>query len=157
DRVESLAVSPDGRWAVATHSRSLRYQYDNRIRPVTYLHDLRAGKRKAIFQEPKFNLEQVDWARDGKGFYVANQFTTHPRYVMATVTELYYFDLATESAVRVNLGWQRGLSSQWENGDHAAFHVTADGFVALLADGARNRAARYTRVGMKWQRADLAG
>src|SRR5205823_11114297 len=33
DRIEDLAVSPDGRFAVAVHGRSLRYTFDNRVKP----------------------------------------------------------------------------------------------------------------------------
>jgi dipeptidyl aminopeptidase/acylaminoacyl peptidase len=157
DRIQAFSLSPDGHWAVTTHARSLRYDYDNRVRPAYYLYDLRAGSRRRAFRDRRFNLDQIHWARDGKGFYAANLFTTSRRYVMATVTELYYFDLAAGEPARVDLGWERGLSAQWENGGAAAFQVTTDGFLALLADGARNRAVRYTRDGTGWRRAELTG
>jgi dipeptidyl aminopeptidase/acylaminoacyl peptidase len=36
DRIEKLAVSPDGAYAVTVHNRSLRYEYDHQIKPVTF-------------------------------------------------------------------------------------------------------------------------
>ena len=146
DRITALSVSPDGKHAVTVHSRSLRYVYDNKIKPVVFLNDLTSGGHKQIFKEPKYNIDAVRWTRDGKGFYAASQFTSHPRYVHATVAELHHYDLASGVARKVNLAWKRGLAAQSENGDREGFVVTADGFLALLADGARNRVARYVRT-----------
>lgn len=157
DRIQDFAVSPDGRHTVTFHERSLRYEYDNAIPPVYFLYDLHTGKRRPIFQERTFHLDKVRWARDGKGFYAASSFTTHPRFVMATITELYWFDLAAGSPVKVDLDWENGLAAQWENDESVGFHVTGDGFIALLANGVRNVAARYVRQGDVWRRARLVG
>ncbi|HZY90894.1 MAG TPA: hypothetical protein VFE78_39085, partial [Gemmataceae bacterium] len=59
DRIESLAVSPDGKRAVTTHSRSLRYTFDNKVKPVVLLTDLEGGDRKQIFAGPKLNISRV--------------------------------------------------------------------------------------------------
>lgn len=157
DRIQDFALSPDGRRAVTFHERSLRYEYDNAIRPLYFLYDLKSGERQAIFEERKFNLGKVRWARDGKGFYASSDFTTDPRYVMAIVTELYYFDLAAGKPAKIDLDWEKGLASQWENDDAPGFLLTEDGFVALLANGVRNTVARYTRQGNTWRRAELVG
>ena len=37
-----------GRWALAQHARSLRYTYDNRVKPVWMLHDLAKKARVAV-------------------------------------------------------------------------------------------------------------
>ena len=42
------------------------------------------------------------WARDGKGFYASSEHSTDPRYVMATMTELYWFDLASAAPYRIS-------------------------------------------------------
>src|SRR5205823_3727466 len=67
DRIKHFSVSPDGRHAVTVHDRSLRYEYDNQLKPAVYLTDLRAGTRKQIFTDSRFNIGQVSWTRDGKG------------------------------------------------------------------------------------------
>ncbi|HXG67106.1 MAG TPA: S9 family peptidase, partial [Blastocatellia bacterium] len=154
DRIQYLALSPDGTKAVTIHDRSLRYVYDNKIKPVVFLYDLKTGERKQIFAEPKFNISQVEWTRDGKAFYAASQFTTHPEYQQASITELYYYDLAAGAPVKVDLGWENGLGGSFPLSDLA---VTDDGFIALLANGARHRAARYTRSGNAWRRDWLTG
>src|SRR5207248_8358498 len=95
---------------------------------------------------------------DGKGFYAASQYTTHPQYVHATVTELYHYDLAGGEVCKVDLGWERGLAAHAENAYREGVAATPDGFLALLADGVRNRAARYVRTGPgAWRREWLEG
>ncbi len=155
DRIESFALSPDGRRAVTIHDRSLRYVYDHRLKPVVFLHDLHSGARKQIFDHAAFNIVRVFWARDGKGFYAASAFTHHPQYTHATITELHYYDLASGSATKVELGWENGLSHTLDG--QPALVIADDGFIALLADGVRNRAARYRRTGNSCQREWLAG
>jgi dipeptidyl aminopeptidase/acylaminoacyl peptidase len=158
DWIQSLAVSPDGKKAVTVHNRSLRFTYDNRVKPAAFLHNLETGEKKQIFKDAKFNLVHVVWARDGKGFYAASQFTTHPRYIQATITELYFHDLKSGETQKVDLDWDRGLGDHTENDSHEGVVPTPDGFLALLAYGVRNRAARYVRTGPgTWKREWLEG
>ncbi len=149
DRIQAFELSPDGSRAVTIHDRSLRYIFDQKVKPVVFLYDFKAGSRKQIFDDPKFNISNVKWTRDGKGFYAESEFTNHPEYVNATITQMYYFDLAAGAPVKVDLDWENGLA-----GDYA---VTENGFIALVANGARNRAARYTRNGNSWQRDWITG
>lgn len=137
DWIQQFALSPDGRYAVTIHNRSLRFVYDQQVKPATWLYDLQTGERKQLFTEGKIHPERIRWARDGKGFYVRSAFTHHPRYLMATISLMYYYDLASGTVTQVDL--------QWENGITLDFDVTPDGFVALLANGVRPKLARYAR------------
>jgi dipeptidyl aminopeptidase/acylaminoacyl peptidase len=158
DRITAFFPSPDGRQAVTIHERSLRYTYDNRVKPAVFLYDLEKRDRLQLFTETKYNIHQVVWARDGKSFYAANQSTSHPQYVMATVMELLHHDVASRRTVKVDLDWERGLAAEFSDGNFLpGLHTTEDGFLALLADGARNRAARYRLAGDGWKREWLAG
>lgn len=149
DRIEDFAVSPDGSRAVTVHEQSLSYEYDNKDKPQIFLYELKTGARRQIFNEAKFNIRDLRWARDGRGFYASNSFKENPRYLWATIGEMYFYDLATDKTVRVELDWQNGLIG--------GFVVTDDGFIALLANGARNKPARFTRTGNLWQRQWLTG
>lgn len=158
DRVTALAVSPDGKLAVTVNNRSLSYIYDNKVRPVVRLYDLATGKFRQIFKEPRINVEAVRWTADGKGFYASSLTTTHPRYLQATITELYHYEPVTGTTRKVDLAWERGLAAQEENGGREGFVVTPDGFLALLANGVRNKVARYVRTGpATWKRDFLDG
>jgi dipeptidyl aminopeptidase/acylaminoacyl peptidase len=158
DRITDFALAPDGRHAVTVHERSLRYLYDNRVKPAVFLVDLDSGAHKQLFDGPRFHVQRVRWAADGKGFYAASAFTHHPDYLMAYVVELYYHDLASGTTTAVDLDWDNGLAMEDDDGeDVPAFDVTADGFVALLANGVRHRAARYRRAGGRWEREWLTG
>jgi dipeptidyl aminopeptidase/acylaminoacyl peptidase len=157
DRIETVSVSPDGKYAVAIHGRSLRYTYDNKVKPAVFLHDLEKLTAKEIFADKKFNVREVRWARDSKGFYATSLRTDDPDFHEVSITELYHFDLAAGAPAAVDLGWDKGLTSQDENDYQAGVEVTPDGFLALLADGVRPRAARYVRNGTGWKREWLSG
>jgi dipeptidyl aminopeptidase/acylaminoacyl peptidase len=147
DRIEMLAASPDGRRAVTQHGRSLRYLYDNKVKPILYLYDLTTGKRKRVFEGPRLNISLVRWSPDGKGFYATNEHNSRPQLAQTGVTELHYHDLATGKETRLGLDWPRGLTVQAENELAPGVVPLDDGFLALLADGVRTRAARYTWPG----------
>jgi dipeptidyl aminopeptidase/acylaminoacyl peptidase len=149
DRIQFFTLSPDGTKAVTLHDRSLRFVYDQKVKPAVFLYDLTTGVGKQIYTDKKFNIGQSIWARDGKGFYSTSAFTNHPVYVNAAVVELYYYDLASGTPTKVDL--------QWENGLGGGLEVTDNGFLALLANGARHKAARYTRNGNSWTREWISG
>ena len=148
DRIERLFVSPDGAWAVTVRERSLRYIYDQKVRPVTFLHDLKKGTAEQIFSDGKLLPARVAWTPDSRGFYFSIPYTTHPTYINAAISLLYSFDLAARTASRVDLDWENGLGPD--------FAALPDGFFALLANGARPRAAVYRHAGAGWKREWLA-
>jgi dipeptidyl aminopeptidase/acylaminoacyl peptidase len=149
DRISSFAVSRDGAWAVAVHSRSLRYVYDQKVKPVTFLYDLRQGTSRQLFSDGKLLPAAFDWDPESRGFYFSAPFSSHPVYHHASISLLYYYDLAARSASAIPLDWPNGLSF--------GFASAPDGFLAALANGVRPRLARYTRSGAKWSRAWVEG
>ncbi|GIW83028.1 MAG: peptidase S9 [Gemmatales bacterium] len=151
DWITSFALAPNGRYAVTIHNVSLRHVYDHQNKPHVYLYDLTKGTRTRILRDPKFNVDSVQWP-DDKGFYFSSRFTTHPRYVWATITELYYFALDRMQEQKVDLDWPKGLSEQFADDYRPGYAATRDGFIALLANGATNKLARYTRDGQTWKR-----
>lgn len=153
DRITSVTASPDGQWALTVHNRSLAEIYNQKIKPAVMLHNLAAAQSVELFTGQKLYPRSFQWRADSKGFYFTAPFTTHPYLLNASVTRMYYFALpgappldALQAArpLEVNLDWDNGLGSGWS--------VTPDGFLALLANGARNRAARYIRTGGGWRR-----
>lgn len=157
DRIEKLAVSPDGKLAVALHARSLRYTYDNKTKPIVMLHDLTTKKSRQVFADPKLNVQAIHWAPDGKGFYLINDHNSKPQFAQAGVTEVHFHDLKTGKETKLDLAWPRGLALAGEGDDARGFVPLADGFVALLAEGVKIRAARYQWQNNKLARAWLGG
>ena len=149
DWIESLVVSPDGRFAVVTARQSLSYDFDQKTPPHTYLVDLQDGSMKRIFQDDVVLPEEVRWASDSSGVFVSNEYTRHPRYRMATITDLHFFDRKTGRTSRVELDWHRGLGG--------GFAPVADGVLALVADGVRYRPVHYRRKGKSWKKTELSG
>lgn len=149
DRITNVSVAPDGAWAVTNHNRSLAETFNQKIKPVTFLHDLKKGTSTQLFAGTKLLARGVSFARDSKGFYFMSPFNNHDYLLNAYVNRMYYYDLAAARHTEVPLDWERGAGYGYD--------VTADGFVAVLLDGARNRAARYTRSGDSWSRTWLEG
>ncbi len=165
DWIDLLEVSPDGRWAVTRNQQSLSFEYDNAVVPQTFLHDLSTGKATRILDGRLFP-GSVAWQPDSRGFYFTADYSSHPQYLSATVAWLHHFDLAAGSnsggqgqapksqalkSQQVALDWERGLAPG------APVLPTADGFLALLADGVYSKPARYTRAAGGWRRAFLEG
>lgn len=151
DWIDLLAVSPDGRWAVTRHQRSLSYEYDQRVPPVTFLTNLDTGAQTQLFTDGALLPVDFEWGRDSGGFYIASAYSRHPRYRIATITRLYYYDLASGRTTEVDLGWPNGL------GFAGSLQATPDGVLALLAEGVRFKPARFSRTGDTWSRAWLEG
>jgi dipeptidyl aminopeptidase/acylaminoacyl peptidase len=149
DRIERISVSPDGLWAVTTHDRSLRYIYDQKVRPATWLHDLKNNRHEQLYPDYKTMVDQVAWSPDSKGFYFTAGYTNHPVYVNASIEQLYYYDLLDRKIFQLPLGWERAVGG--------GIAATPDGVLALLADGARMKPALFTRVGDSWARDWVTG
>ncbi len=149
DWVRGISVSPDGKWVVSVHQRSLSYSFDQKITPSLDLTSVDSGEVREIDPGKRLALRGVEWARDSSGFYYETEYSTDPLYFTATITKLHYHDLATAGTVEIDLDWgDRGI------GD--AVEATTDGFIALLADGVRYRPAHYVKNGLAWSRSDIS-
>jgi len=149
DWIQTFDLSRDGKWAVAVAARELSYAWDQKIGPATYLIDLGSGKRSEIYTGGKIRPETARWARDNSGFYVLAPYSSDPRFFTATITKVYFYEVASSTSTEVNLDWDRSLGP--------GFEVTSDGFIALLADGVYSKPARYTRHGTSWSREWISG
>jgi dipeptidyl aminopeptidase/acylaminoacyl peptidase len=149
DFILSWAVAPDGKKAVTVHDQYLSADWDHKILPKVFVYDLVNGERKEILAGRRIVPFRIRAARDRSGFYFAAPYSSDPRFLMATVNMLYYYDLATGKDVKVELGRENGVDSSLE--------TTPDGFVALLAAGARFVPARYIKAGPVWKKTDIEG
>lgn len=149
DWIDTLRVSPDGSRAVVRAQQSLSYDFDQKKAPKLFLVDLDSGAFTGLLTDSGLVPGDPAWQPDSKAFYFVEQRSRHPQYRMATVSDLYRYDLEAGRAERIDLGWERGLGG--------SFLPLPDGFLALLSDGVRNTAARYRRAGGAWKREALTG
>ena len=153
DWIEDWSSSKDGKYVVAIHAKSLHYVFDQKVPPVTVLHNLATGSEKQILTEGRLRPRALEWAPDNSGFYAFIPFSNDPKFLTATVEQLYFYDAATGKAIQVPLDWENGLG--W------SFAATKDGFVTLLAAGARFEVGRYRRDQSGdtwiWKRSSLEG
>ena len=153
DWIGNWSVSKDGKHVAAIHEKSLHYTFDQKVPPVTILHNLADGTEKQIFTEGRVRPYGFEWAPDNSGFYAWAPYSSDPKFLTATIEQLYFYDLSAAKSVQVPLDWENGIGS-----DLAA---TQDGFVSGLAAGARYETSRYARTksgdGWTWKRAALEG
>jgi dipeptidyl aminopeptidase/acylaminoacyl peptidase len=149
DWMRSLAVSPDGSRAFVQAQVSLSYTFDAKTPPRNLLIDLESGDMRKLWAGERVVPGQVAWTPDSSGFYFTNDFSSHPIYTTASITELFWCDAATGERTRVDLDWDRAVGGG----------VTAveGGVLVVLADGVHFKPALYTRNGDAWTRRDISG
>src|SRR5579859_7313504 len=105
DRIQRWSVSKDGKYVAAIHGKSLRYQFDQKIPPISVLHNLSDGTEKTIFTEGRVRPYGFEWAPDNSGFYAWAPYSTDPKFLTATIIQLYFYDVAAGKSVAVPLDW----------------------------------------------------
>jgi dipeptidyl aminopeptidase/acylaminoacyl peptidase len=149
DWIESFEISHDKKFAVASHTRSLHYAFDQKVHPVVMLHDLGSGQEKQLFADLRIRPEGFQWAVDNSGFYMATPFSTDARFMTAGITVVYFYDRVSGKASQVNLDWENGLGYDLQ--------TVPGGFVALLAAGSHDEPAFYAKNGDTWKRQQISG
>jgi len=153
DWIGNWAVSKDGKFVAAVHEKSLHYTFDQKTPPIAVLHNLSDGTEQRIFAEGRIYPRGFEWLPDSSGFYAWAPYSTHPKFLTATIEQLYFYDLAGGKSAQVPLDWENGIGSE--------LAATQDGFVVGLAAGARFETSRYVRAksaaGWTWKRAALEG
>jgi dipeptidyl aminopeptidase/acylaminoacyl peptidase len=154
DWIDGWSVSKDGKFVVASHAKSLHYEFDQKVPPVTILHNLSDGTEKQILTEGRIRPFGFDWAPDSSGFYAIAPYSTDPRFLTAFSLKGYFYDLASGKATEIPPDWENGFGFY-------GFEAVPGGFVAHLAAGSHFEVARYAREksasGWTWHRQPLTG
>jgi dipeptidyl aminopeptidase/acylaminoacyl peptidase len=153
DWIEDFSVSPNMKYAVASHAKSLHYTFDQKVRPIVVLHDLSGGQEKQLFTDVRIRPEGFEWALDNSGFYIATPYSTDTRFMTAGITILYFYDVASGKSTQVNLDNEPGLGFDVQ--------TVPGGFYALLAAGSHDDLAFYSAEksasGWGWKRQTMMG
>ncbi len=153
DWIRNWVVSRDGKYVAADHAKSLHYTFDQKVPPVTVLHNLTDSTEKQIFTEERGRPYGFEWTPDSSGFYAWAPYSSDPKFLTASIILLSYYDVASGKSVKLPLDWENGIGS-----DLAA---TQDGFIVGLAAGPYFEMVRYTRVktgdAWIWKHAALEG
>jgi dipeptidyl aminopeptidase/acylaminoacyl peptidase/formylglycine-generating enzyme required for sulfatase activity len=153
DWIGNWSVSTLGKYVVAVHEKSLHYTFDQKVPPVTILHNLADGTEKQIFTEGRIYPRAFSWTPGNDSFYAMAPFSTDPRFITASIELLYFCNAANGKCAEVPL--------DWENGIGGGASATSDGFIAGLAAGHRFEVARYMAASfsgtMTWKRMPLEG
>src|SRR6201987_813785 len=96
-------VSKDGKFAAAIHQKSLHYTFDQKAPPIAVLHNLGDGTEKRIFADGRVYPRGFEWLPDSSGFYAWAPYSAHPKFLTATIEQLYFFDVSNGKSVTVPL------------------------------------------------------
>src|SRR5260370_27461653 len=107
------------------------FKLQYKVPPVKIHNNVMDGTEKAALTEGRVYPRGFEWLPDSSGFYAWAPFSTHPKFLTATIEQLYFFDLAGGKSMQVLLDWENGIGS-----DLAA---TPDGLVLGLGAGASQR------------------
>ncbi len=152
DWIEDWAISKDGKYVVAVHARSLHFTFDQKVPPITVLHNLADGSSKTILTEGRLEPASLAWATDSSGFYFSAPFSNDPKFLTATIELLYYCEAPSGRVHPVPLDSENGLARE--------VHSTPDGVMVLLSAGYHFRVAQYSRSqtnAFQWTRSVLTG
>src|SRR5258708_6914385 len=75
DWIDNWSVSRDGKYVAANHEKSLHYTFDQKVPPVTILHNLPDGTEKAIFTGGRVYARGFEWLPDSSGFSAWEPFS----------------------------------------------------------------------------------
>ena len=144
--VSDYAVSPDGRYLVVRLTMSPHYGVDGQPKPQVYLYDLHSKKRQQLlqgFQEPG----SFRFPANNAGFYFTAVTSSDPQWNGAGITELYYYEIATQQVKKVPLNWDMGLGG--------GYRLSGNDVVASLANKTTRRLAFYRKTASGWQQETL--
>ena len=110
--------------------------------------DLATGGIRPLLEGQRILPGLAAWTADSKGLFFVEQHSSHAQFFTGAIDLVWYADVGSGRAERVDLQWPRGLGSR-------RILPTPDGFLALLADGVRFRVARYVRSGEGFSRTEI--
>ncbi|HMA62662.1 MAG TPA: prolyl oligopeptidase family serine peptidase [bacterium] len=149
-KIKEFAISPDKNWIVTNENQNIHYKYDNKIPPRQFLYNLEKNTREEIFTKESLDPNGYKWALDSKGFYCSYKISNEPDDDYISIPALYYFDVEEKEGQPVPMDWE------WKLG-FFGYYVTADGVLASLANGPRNKLAFYQKGGGNWKKHELKG
>lgn len=154
DWIESVSVSPDGKWAFTVHQKSLSYEYDAKVPPEYYLTETETGVSSRVLDGGRFQVSSVQWEPKSEGLIVAYAWSNDPLSVEATVTRLARLDAASRSVTPIAPTLDPGISS--DPGTYeATFSVGERGILAMMCKGAVNRPVLLEGKGDSWRERPL--
>lgn len=140
-------VSPNGKWLVYSMQRSRSYASDAQKDPFYFIKNLETGVETKIITDRQFPIGNVQFSKDGKGFYFTSAFAKDPEWNGAGISELYYYTIASNMYKKVNLNWERGLGR--------GYQVVGNNVIASLANKATLRLAYYKKGANSWSKAKI--
>ncbi len=136
--LDSFSVSPDGNYAVTSHSQSPSFEAEGKIPPRWFFHNLNTGSEKEIFSQTKTKPYSIHWSLDSKSCFLLWPHSSFDGEEMASVTQIKVLDTAGGEIEDFPLDWDRGLAN-------SRVTFTDRGVILSLADGVKPRKAFYSK------------
>lgn len=145
-QVDNYRAARDGQWLVYRVIGSPHYGIDANPKPKYYLKNLGNGSERQILQGMQ-TPGNFQFTADNKGFYFTAVTSSNPQWEGAGISEVYYYDLASNNYTKVPL--------QWDWAMEGAYQVIGNDVLVALANGATMKLAFYAKNGNTWTKSDL--
>lgn len=145
-QVDNYRAARDGQWLVYRVIGSPHYGIDANPNPKYYLKNLSNGSERQILQGMQ-TPGNFQFTADNKGFYFTAVTSSNPQWEGAGISEVYYYDLASNNYTKVPL--------QWDWAMEGAYQVIGNNVLVALANGATMKLAFYAKNGNTWTKSDL--
>jgi len=145
-QVAGYKISNDGKYLVYFEELSLHYGVDGQPKPRYYLQNLATGVSTEILQGLQ-SPGNFQFTKDNTGFYFQATLSSNPQWNGAGIEELYYFDLAKNSYVKIPINWELGIGYSIE--------PMKGGVLVSLANKTTYKLAYLHREGANWKRFDI--
>ncbi len=145
-QVDNYRAARDGQWLVYRVIGSPHYGVDANPKPKYYLKNLSNGSERQILQGMQ-TPGNFQFTADNKGFYFTAVTSSNPQWEGAGISEVYYYDLASNNYTQVPL--------QWDWAMEGAYQVIGNDVLVALANGATMKLAFYAKNGNTWTKSDL--
>ena len=145
--IRSYSTSPNGKWLVYSINRSRSYASDAQKDPFYFLQNLETNEVKQIITDRGFPSSGFKFSKDNKGFYFSSQTASDPKWNGAGISELYYFNISSNSYKKVPLKWELGIGRGYE--------VVENDVLVTLANKAYYKLAYYKKNGNSWTKQNI--
>lgn len=144
--IEEFDVSENGQFLITKRLMSLHHHTDGKPNPSCTLYDLKNGTNTPVLTDIREPGNLV-FSPDNSGFYFSATTTSLPEWNMAGKTELYFYNIAQKSIIKVPLNSDWGMSGGI---------TVAENLVLLeLANGPYQKTGLYRKTATGWDKIEV--
>ncbi len=139
--INDYSVSKDGKHVITSHRMSPHYGIDASPKNTYFLQETNSRKRTEILKGLQTPYG-FTFTPDLKGFYFIADNSSDPEWTGSGISELYYYTLASNAYVKIDLKWGNGVAS--------GYSLLGNNVLVSLANNATRTLGYYIKNTAGW-------